>query len=177
MSNYSIKPKPKAWNCNKASVLSDEPVSVLRFVWFGTGRATVKSSPSLSLWLTKQNYTWLTLPFRFLIPANFSAGNICVSCSQRFVWDVWNSRRWQPWGFSAHSGYTSTTEQRLSVLRQYIFSNYFRARRLKTVRLRMFGGFGRAEICKNSFLTHFKHGENSDHTPQKNTQKIRSCRL
>lgn len=56
------------------------------------------------------------------------------------------------------------------MLWQYIFSNYFRARRLKKVCVQLFEGFSRAEICKNSFLTHFKHGENSDHTPQKNTK-------
>lgn len=73
-------------------------------------------------------------------------------------------------GFSAHSGYTSTTEQRLSVLWRYISSNYFGARRLKTVCVQLFGGFRREEVCKNSFLTHFKHCENSDHTPRKHTK-------
>lgn len=116
---YSVKPKPKAWSCTKTSALSDEPVLVATVCLFWNWESNCEILIFVISLINKTNGVWLTLPFRFLIPANFIAGNTCGSCSQRLVWDVQNSQRWQLWGvlcpFRLHINHRTKTLCALAV--------------------------------------------------------------
>lgn len=129
---------------------------------------------------------WYALIFsvsdkQYMIDDCISLRYFCDSLSQPVCFGMWKCFPFQktPYLILLHIN----PEQRLSVLRQYTFPNYFRVTKWKnSVCVQLFGGFSaKRSFCKNSFLTRFKRCGNSGegkhgHTPPKHT-KIQSCRL